>query len=445
MTPIAPTRLENWLKDRLGQQHLSRQTIAAYQLEHLNQTLAHVRKNSPFYRGRLSSIPDRPLTHLGQIADLPMTSADDLREHHLDMLCVSHGQVSRVVTMQTSGTTAAPKRLYFSQADLALNIDFFHHGLTCMMEPGQRILIMLPSTTPDSAGDQLSRAAARIPASAQIHWPVLDLEQILSIIQETQVNCLVGAPAQIFALCRHDQHAGLLKPNPLTSILLTTDYVPQATVDEIRSAWGCKVFEHYGMSEMGLGSALECDAHLGYHLREADLLVEVVDPDSGMPLAPGVEGEVVFTTLTRKAMPLIRYRTGDRAAWLEDPCPCGTVLRSLGKVRGRIADLTSTRTPFSMPQLDETILALPGVYSFQATLRSAESERYLDIALFCQKQHAAGLEKDIVHAVKTLMASCPADGPAIRLRTHPPEALRWDSSGMIKRTFSKKNIVLPDG
>lgn len=434
MTVIAPTRLENWLKDRLGTPHLSTEAIAAYQLDHLNQILVHVRENSPFYRQRLSSIPDRPLTDLGQIADLPMTSADDLREHHLDMLCVSHGQVSRVVTMQTSGTTAAPKRLYFSEADLALNIDFFHHGLTCMMEPGQRILIMLPSTTPDSAGDQLARAAARIPASAQIHWPVLDLEQILSIIKASQVNCLVGAPAQIFALCRHDQHIGCLRPNPLTSILLTTDYVPQATVDEIRSTWGCEVFEHYGMSEMGLGSALECDAHLGYHLREADLLVEVVDPDSGTPLPSGVEGEVVFTTLTRKAMPLIRYRTGDRAAWLEAPCPCGTVMRSLGKVRGRIADLSSTRTSFCMPQLDEAILALPGVYSFQAQLAIEGSATYLDIALFCHKQQAARLGKDVVRAVNAQMVNS-ADSPIVRLSTHPPEALRWDSTGMIKRTI----------
>ena len=435
MTPIAAIRLENWLKGRLGQQHLSIETLEVFQLDHLNRTLAHVRKNSPFYRQRLRDVPDRPLTDLRQIVDLPMTTAEDMRRHHLDMLCVSHGEVTRVVTMQTSGTTSSPKRLYFTEADLECNIDFFHHGLTCMVGPGQSVLIMLPSTTPDSVGDQLKRAAARIPVTGHIHWPVVDLEQILNMIADLQINCLAGAPAQIFALCRHAQYARRLSPNPIKSILLTTDYVPQVVVDDIRRAWGCKVFEHYGMSEMGLGCALECDVHHGYHIREADLLLEIIDPDSGAPLPGGVEGEVVFTTLTRQAMPLIRYRTGDRAAWLEAPCPCGTVMRRLGKVRGRIADLSSTRTSLSMPQLDETILSLPGIYSFQATLQSEEAGGYLNLNLFCQEQNAAGLQKDVLAAVKALMANRAEATPPIRIHTHPPEALRWDSTGMIKRTI----------
>lgn len=435
MTPVASSRLENWLKGRLVQQHLSLEKLEAFQLDHLNRTLAYVRKNSPFYRQHLGAVPDRPLTDLRQTADLPMTTADDLRQHHLDMLCVSHSAVTRVVTMQTSGTTSAPKRLYFTEADLERNIDFFHHGLTCMVDPGQGLLIMLPSTTPDSVGDQLKRAAARIPVTGHILWPVLDLEQILSMIADLQISCLLGAPAQIFALCRHEQYARRLKPNPIKSILLTTDYVPQVAVDEIRRVWGCEVFEHYGMSEMGLGGALECDTHCGYHLREADLLVDVIDPHSAMPLPCGVEGEVVFTTLSRQAMPLIRYRTGDRAAWMEEPCPCGTVLRRLGKVRGRIADLSSSRTSLSMPQLDEAILALPGIYSFQATLKPKEAGGTLDLNLFCQEQHAAGLEKDVFAAVSALMANRSETMPPVRIHTHPPNALRWDSTGMIKRTI----------
>jgi phenylacetate-coenzyme A ligase PaaK-like adenylate-forming protein len=353
------------------------------------------------------------------------------------MLGVSHGEVTRVVTMQTSGTTASPKRLYFSEADLALNIDFFYHGLTCMLAPGQRILIMLPSTTPDSAGDQLKRAAARIPAEGYIHWPVLDLDEILDFIEKKQIHCLIGAPAQIFALCRHEQIIRHFDSPSLKTILLTTDYVPRVVADEIRSAWGCAVFEHYGMSEMGLGSALECDAHQGYHLREADLLIEVVDPDNGTPLSSGEEGEVVFTTLTRQAMPLIRYRTGDRAAWLVDPCPCGSIMRRLGKVHGRIADLTSNRTSLSMPLLDETIFSLPGIYAFQAALTSRNVDADLDLTVYCHKQHAAGLEKEVAKAVKALVAGDAFRITTIRVHTREPESLRWDSSGLIKRTIAR--------
>ncbi|BBO85737.1 hypothetical protein DSCO28_63030 [Desulfosarcina ovata subsp. sediminis] len=435
MTAIIPTRLENWLRNRLAPQPLSLDTLAAFQLAELNQTLAHVRENSPFYRERFKNLPNRPLTDLAQLADFPMMTADDLRRYHLDMLCVSHGQVSRVVTMQTSGTTAAPKRLYFSEADLERNIDFFHHGLTCMTDPGQTLLIMLPGHSPDSAADQLQRAAARVPLEAHIHWPVLDLERLIEEIEEKRIDCLAGAPSQIFALCRHAEDAGRLPPNSIKSVLLTTDYVPRAAADGIRRSWGCRVFEHYGMSEMGLGGAMACDAHQGYHLREADLLVEVVDPDDGTPLPPGVEGEVVFTTLARQAMPLIRYRTGDRAAWLEGPCACGSILRRLGRVRGRIADLASERTRLSMPQLDEAILSLPGVYSFQAVLEKTGENTVLSLNLYCREQHSATLKDGVHAAVARLLESGTGGGPAIRIHTHPPDALRWDSTGMIKRTI----------
>jgi phenylacetate-coenzyme A ligase PaaK-like adenylate-forming protein len=144
---------------------------------------------------------------------------------------------------------------------------------------------------------------------------------------------------------------------------------------------------------------------------------------------------VVFTTLTRQAMPLIRYRTGDRAAWLEGPCPCGTIMRRLGKVHGRIADLSSTRASLSMPQLDETILGLPHIYSFQAAMRSEATTADLDITLFCPTQQAAQLQKNVGMAVKNLLASPTANAPVVRVTACPPEALRWDSTGMIKRTI----------
>ena len=91
------------------------------------------------------------------------------------------------------------------------------------------------------------------------------------------------------------------------------------------------------MTEMGLGGGVQCSARQGYHLREADLYFEIVDPHSGEPLPEGELGEVVFTTLTREGMPLIRYRTGDLSRFLPGQCPCGTLLRSMESIRQRVA------------------------------------------------------------------------------------------------------------
>ena len=116
-------------------------------------------------------------------------------------------------------------------------------------------------------------------------------------------------------------------PHPIRSqgsVLLSTDRLPRAVIGAIEKAWGCDVYDHYGATEMGLGGGVDCRTHTGYHLREADFYFEIVDPLTGIPVSDGESGEVVFSTLTRTAMPLIRYRTGDVSplrAWT--PAPAG--------------------------------------------------------------------------------------------------------------------------
>ena len=95
------------------------------------------------------------------------------------------------------------------------------------------------------------------------------------------------------------------------------------------------MFTHYGMTETGFGGGVECDALDGYHLREGDIFFEVVDHETGQPCPEGAIGEVVITTLTRQGMPLIRYMTGDISRILSQPCPCGSVLKRMDRVRGR--------------------------------------------------------------------------------------------------------------
>lgn len=110
-------------------------------------------------------------------------------------------------------------------------------------------------------------------------------------------------------------------------------------------AWDCEIFDHWGMTETGYGGGVECAAHSGYHLREAGLLPEIARPDTGEPLAPGETGEILVTPLGERAMPLVRYRTGDAASWVAGPCSRGSTLRRLGRVPGRIAPGGSISQP----------------------------------------------------------------------------------------------------
>ena len=162
-----------------------------------------------------------------------------------------------------------------------------------------------------------------------------DPDTVVRIIQEHAVDCLVATPGQTLALARSGP-GRRVPTGRLKSVLLSGDYVALPLREGIEHAWGCDVFDHYGSTEMGLGGAVQCRAFAGRHIRESDLLFEIVDPDSGRVLADGEHGEIVLTTLTREGMPLIRYRTGDEGCVVTDACPCGSILRSLGRVEGRL-------------------------------------------------------------------------------------------------------------
>jgi phenylacetate-coenzyme A ligase PaaK-like adenylate-forming protein len=128
------------------------------------------------------------------------------------------------------------------------------------------------------------------------------------------------------------------------------------------------------MTEMGLGGAVECNARSGYHMREADLLFEIVDPDTDMPAGCGEYGEIVFSTLTRRGMPLIRYRTGDRSRFLPEPCPCGSVLGRLERISGRMNEAVRLFNGafISIMQLDEVLLRDPCVSAYSAEIYREE-------------------------------------------------------------------------
>ena len=377
------TPLEPWIKGKIGlmpTEPLTRGTIEEYQLARLRETVAHVRCHSPFYRFILDGFGgDRP----GSLADihrLPFTTPAELREDELRFLCVSRGEIERVVTLQSSGTTAPAKRLHFTADDLELTTDFFHHGMSTMVQPGDRVLILMPGELPGSVGDLLVKGLARMGVEGIVHGLVRDAGEVLGRIAADGIDALVGLPVQVLALARHP-NAALAKR--VRSVLLSADYVPQAVARQLTDAWGVAVFNHYGMTEMGLGGGVECRHRCGYHLREADLYVEVVDPESGRPLPDGELGEIVFTTLTRRGMPLIRYRSGDLARFLPEPCPCGTVLRRLERVRGRLSGEVCLGHDhrITIAELDEALFPLPFLLDYQAVVSNRYGMDFLDVRI----------------------------------------------------------------
>jgi phenylacetate-coenzyme A ligase PaaK-like adenylate-forming protein len=371
------TPLDSWICKKIAapQLKLTRKEIEAWQERKLNETLAFAVAKSPFYRKLFTGMPES-LDHLDELRQFPFTTPDDIRRNPLQFVCVSQNEIGRVVTLQSSGTMGEPKRIFFTADDQELTIDFFGIGMSTMTKPGERVLILLPGEKPGSVGDLLYIGLSRLGLDPIPYGPVRDPLHTLDVMDMKQVDCLVGSPTQVLGLARRWQPT-MHKPG---SVLLSTDYVPASIVKTLELVWGCEVYNHYGTTEMGLGGGVECAAHRGYHLREADLYVEVVNPLTGEAVREGEYGEVVFTTLSRRGMPLIRYRMDDRSRFLRGGCPCGTSLKTLEKVTGRFSGFVSVGDgELRLSDFDEALFSVPGLLNFTVTVGGEGGETSLMI------------------------------------------------------------------
>ncbi|HEY8761103.1 MAG TPA: AMP-binding protein, partial [Candidatus Dormibacteraeota bacterium] len=126
---------------------------------------------------------------------------------------------------------------------------------------------------------------------------------------------------------------------------------------QIEAGLGLEAFDVYGLTELGgPGVAIECREHDGLHLFEDHFLAETVDPETGRPVPSGQEGELVLTSLTRRATPIVRYRTRDRVVLIDEPCACGSPFRRISKLRGRTDDMLIVRGVNIFPSMVEEIL-----------------------------------------------------------------------------------------
>jgi len=358
--------LDAWLVRRL---HLPDRTaltdaaVAAWQMAELRRTLVWARAVSPFHSWRLAGLDLDTLRDRADLELLPRMEPGDLARPGL--LAVSQSEVARVVTLASSGTSGPPKRVLFTETDLERTLQFFAVGMATLVAPGDAVLVLLPGRRENGVADLLARALpnlgtggeggagggaravlppeGEIPGNGELEYMAREI--LPALIREQGVTRMVAAPTELHVLLRHEAMTEACQGR-IRTVLSSVEPLSPELRTQVEQTWRCKVFDHWGMTETGYGGGVECRAHSGYHLREADLLVEVADPQTGCPLPAGEQGEILVSTLGRRALPLVRYRTGDAGIILPGPCPCGSPLRRLGPVAGRLdADGKSIHTP----------------------------------------------------------------------------------------------------
>lgn len=421
------TPLEQWILEKTRINERSREALEEYQIQQLVKTLHYAKDKSRYYKKKLEKFDIDAIKTISDFHAIPFTYPEDIKKNSTDFLCVSEKEIKRIVTLNTSGTSGEEKRIYFTEEDLNQTIDFFRHGMKCLTDSSDRVLVLLPGRAYGSIGDLLKKALALSDIECIVHGVLKDPDEVEQIIIENRISCIVGIPMQIlyFSRLKSEIFGKFIK-----KVLLSTDYVPDVLSRELERRFQCAVFNHFGMTEMGYGGGVECQALAGYHLREGDLYFEIINPLTGEPVKDGQYGEVVFTTFRRQAMPLIRYRTGDRARFSPKQCSCKTFLRTMDKVTGRLTNklVFSNSQEIQLRELDEIILKYGEVLDY--TVAYSETDTLVICLTLLNGNSFAKLQEEIIKQIRS------------RWKVYVIISWKPDSRTLnITNSMSKRNII----
>ena len=397
-----PSRLENrfgliprWYIDRLSRAKLVR-------------TLRYVYRNSPAQR-RIWSDAGLRLSDLRSpqvLQHIPFTTSDALAEDSKSYCCVPEDQLIHIVS--TSGTKNRRKKIYLTADDfdhqtrmIGTNLRHFP-GVTCV---AAMFLVHDPTW---SNGTVVRRAVAQAGMLGFLSGEHLSTPQQIDLIRSYGVNCLVSTPSYISRLTVEARQN--LRALGVRYIQLGGQPWTETLRTELQQAWGAKLIDTYGCAESIFGIASECVRQDGLHVAESDFWIEIIDPVTGKVLPDGQEGELVFTTLSRRGMPLVRYRTGDLSHLIPvgSRCPCGLPVRKMSRVRGRIDDVLIIGAGYSLypDEIDNALLSIPGLTDYQLTLDRDGFRDVLHLSV-----ESAGPPDDL----KTVLSNALLAIPSIRI------------------------------
>ena len=315
---------------------MSRDELGQLQLERLQATLNRVYKNVAFYRKKFDEIGFQPedLVELNDLGKLPFTCSRDLSDAYpYDLFAVPLREVVRVHS--SSGATK-PVVVGYTRQDLKHWSQLVARVLTAGGVTADDVVQITLNYGLLTGGLGLHYGAELIGASV-LPTSVGRTERQVKIMQDYRTTALVATPSYALVIADRMESMGVdAKTLTLKFAMLAGEPWSEEMRQEIEARLYVKATDNYGLSEiMGPGVAGECLYQSGMHLNEDHFIFEVVDPKTGKNLPPGEVGELIITTVTKEAFPLIRFRTGDLCSMQSEPCQCGRSLARMSRVLGR--------------------------------------------------------------------------------------------------------------
>ena len=343
---------------------MERAALRELQLRRLQSTVAWVHERVPYYRTALDErgVHPRDIRTLEDVRRLPFTDKTALRDTYpFGMFAVPLDHVVRV--HNSSGTTGKPIVVGYTKGDINTWTECTARVASAAGVTQRDLVQMAFMYGMFTGGWGMHYGAERIGATV-IPAGSGNTERHIMMMQDFGTTALVSTPSYALYLAEVGEKAGVdFHSLPLRVGLFGGEPSGEGMRAEIEKRLGILATDNYGLSEViGPGVSGECECQCGLHIAEDHFICEIVDPVSGEPKAPGEEGELVITTITKEAFPVLRFRTHDLTVLEEEPCECGRTLARMHKVRHRTDDMLIVKGVNVFPsQVEDVLLKIEGV------------------------------------------------------------------------------------
>jgi phenylacetate-CoA ligase len=437
---------------------MARPKIEMLQSERLRQLVARVYERVPFYKQTLDAAGIRPnaIKSIADLPRLPFTKKTDLRDHYpFGLFAVPMHEVLRLHA--SSGTTGKPTVVGYTRDDLRIWAEVCARCLALSgAQPGQMFQnaygygLFTGGLGMHYGAEQMGLTV--IPVSGG------NTARQIMLIRDFGPHILACTPSYALTLADAllDQRIALDSLN-LQTLVLGAEPWTEAMRQEIEAQLPVNAVNIYGLSEIiGPGVSNECvEAKDGSHIFEDHFIVEVINPDTGELLPDGTVGELVFTTLTKQALPLIRYRTGDMASVRREPCRCGRTQARMSRVVGRVDDMLIIRGINVFPsQIEATLVGIEHVTPHYQIIVTREKRLdvltvqvevtepfFRSIGADRFQQYPASRVEELHHLEAVIHKKLhDALGLQVKVTLLPPQTAPRSEGGKLQRVLDKRTL-----
>jgi phenylacetate-CoA ligase len=367
--------------------------LASVQEKRLKAVIQYAYRNSRLYRDKMknSSIKPDDVTHIDDLVKMPFTTKNDLEKVYPYESFPQKAEAQAVLF--TSGTTGKPASVLLSRRESELVVEMCCRGFCSLgVRETDVVQVILPTIL-----EWLYQLAFMKLGALSIPIGVGNTERQIMILNDFRTAVIVGTPSYLLHMADVAEGVGIdTRSTDLRIAALAGERLAPSLRKRLEEKWGITAYSFYGGMELGT-AFFNCKEREGHHIHADHVVIEVVDPRTGERTEDGEEGELVFTTLTRRAMPLIRYRTRDITSLILDKCNCGRTHPRIGPIMGRVDDMVKIKGSSVFPsQVEDAIVCMPEVENYQVIVTKRENLDALILKIVARRY-----SEDLIQKIKS--------------------------------------------